>query len=72
MRKEQFETELRKSLDSAFFRVTVLSETESTNTYLKQEAEKGAPEGTTVIALSQSGGRGRQAEVFSLRRVDFI
>lgn len=64
MRKEQFETELRKSLDSAFFRVTVLSETESTNTYLKREAEKGAPEGTIVIALSQSGGRGRRGRSF--------
>lgn len=38
--------------------------TQSTNTDLRRMAEEGAPEGTTLIALSQSGGRGRRGRCF--------
>ena len=37
----------------------------STNTVAKQRAEEGAPEGTLIVANSQSAGRGRQGRSFS-------
>ena len=36
----------------------------STNTYLKQLAKEGAPEGTAVIADTQTAGRGRLGRTF--------
>ncbi len=45
-------------------RVLCLSETESTNTYLR-EISKSAPHGQAVIAKSQRGGRGRQGRTFA-------
>lgn len=36
----------------------------STNTYLKEVARKGAPEGTVVIARNQTDGRGRLGRIF--------
>ena len=36
----------------------------STNDVLKRMAAKGAPEGTSLIAGSQSGGRGRMGRSF--------
>ena len=62
--KEQLEKELLARLGNGFFRVTVLPEIHSTNTYLKEQAENGAPEGSVVIALSQYGGRGRRGRSF--------
>ena len=44
--------------------LTVLSETESTNTILKKMAAEGAAEGTIVIADRQTGGRGRMGRSF--------
>lgn len=38
---------------------------DSTNTYAKQLARDGAPEGTTVIADHQTGGRGRLGRSFT-------
>ncbi len=38
---------------------------DSTNTYAKQLAQQGAPEGTVVIADRQTGGRGRLGRSFS-------
>lgn len=38
---------------------------ESTNTYAKQMAAQGAPQGTVVIAGHQTGGRGRLGRSFS-------
>ena len=38
---------------------------DSTNTYAKQLAASGAPEGTLVIANHQTGGRGRMGRSFS-------
>ncbi len=40
----------------------------STNTVAKQLAEDGAPEGTLVVANSQSAGRGRQGRSFASPR----
>jgi BirA family biotin operon repressor/biotin-[acetyl-CoA-carboxylase] ligase len=40
-------------------RLLCLETTESTNLAARQLAEEGAPEGTTVLADSQSGGKGR-------------
>ncbi len=44
--------------------IIYLGETDSTNAYLKALAHDGAPEGTTVIAKRQSGGRGRLGRSF--------
>lgn len=41
-----------------------LEETDSTNRYVKEEAVKGAKEGTVVIANKQSAGRGRLGRSF--------
>lgn len=45
--------------------VTVLPEADSTNNALRSMAENGAPHGTAVLALRQTGGRGRQGRSFS-------
>ena len=44
--------------------ITVVEETQSTNTALRALAEAGAPEGTVYIAQSQTGGRGRLGRSF--------
>ena len=44
--------------------ITVVEETQSTNTALRALAEAGAPEGTVYIAQSQTGGRGRMGRSF--------
>ena len=44
--------------------ITVVEETQSTNTALRAMAEAGAPEGTVYIAQSQTGGRGRMGRSF--------
>ncbi len=36
----------------------------STNSYLKQLAEQGAPDGTVIVAEEQTGGRGRRGRGF--------
>lgn len=47
-------------LASDGFELTVLEETPSTNAMLAAQARAGAPEGTVIVAESQSAGRGRQ------------
>ena len=42
-----------------------LDSVDSTNTYAKQLAQAGAPEGTVVVANHQTGGRGRLGRSFS-------
>lgn len=42
----------------------ILETTTSTNTVLKEMAQNGAPEGKSVAAKSQSGGRGRMGRSF--------
>lgn len=50
-------------LNSAYA-VTVTEEIPSTNTALKEMALEGAPVGTTLVALRQTGGRGRRGRSF--------
>ena len=45
--------------------ILYLESVDSTNTYAKQLARNGAPEGTVVIAEHQTGGRGRLGRSFS-------
>ncbi len=42
----------------------VIKKASSTNTVISQESKSGAPHGTTLIALSQSAGKGRNGRVF--------
>lgn len=44
--------------------VTVLSVVDSTNTYCKDLARQGAPQGTVVISDCQTGGKGRRGRSF--------
>ncbi len=45
--------------------INVVDSTDSTNSQLQRMAEAGAPHGTVLIALEQTGGRGRQGRSFS-------
>ncbi len=51
-------------LNNARFSVMVVEQTQSTNSDLKALALSGAPEGTTLIAERQTGGRGRRGRTF--------
>ncbi|MBQ8752610.1 MAG: biotin--[Clostridia bacterium] len=44
--------------------LTVVAETVSTNTDLRRMAAAGAPEGATLVAAAQTGGRGRRGRSF--------
>lgn len=44
--------------------ITVLPVVDSTNTYCKDLARKGAPSGTVVISDCQTGGKGRRGRTF--------
>lgn len=46
------------------FAVTVYPQVTSTNTLLREAAENGAPEGTVIVAESQTAGRGRRGHSF--------
>ena len=46
-------------------KIRVLEQVDSTNTYLKALAAQGAPEGTVVAALEQTGGRGTRGRIFA-------
>ena len=52
-------------LHSDRFAVTVIPQTDSTNTDLRQMALQGAKEGATLIANTQTGGRGRRGRSFA-------
>ena len=45
-------------------RLIVLPEVDSTNNYLKTLAANGAPDGTAVLSLKQTAGRGRRGRSF--------
>ena len=47
------------------FNTIKITDTESTNTLLKQMAAEGAEIGTTLVATRQSGGKGRLGRSFS-------
>jgi BirA family biotin operon repressor/biotin-[acetyl-CoA-carboxylase] ligase len=55
---------LAAALEPDGFAVTVLQETESTNAVLADRARAGAPEGTVVVAETQTSGRGRQGRTW--------
>lgn len=63
----QIQSEIRNALPSHPWRdqVFVLDSVDSTNNVLKEMAKNGAPQGTCVMALEQTGGRGRQGKSFS-------
>ena len=44
--------------------LTVYDSIDSTNTALKKQAETGAPQGTVIIARTQTAGRGRMGRSF--------
>ena len=46
------------------YKLTAYNTLTSTNSYLKEDAKKGAPEGHSIIAASQSGGKGRMGRSF--------
>ncbi len=52
-------------LNSNRFAVMVMEQTDSTNTALREMAQYGATEGVTLIADTQSGGRGRRGRTFA-------
>lgn len=60
-------SEIQKNLDGHPWqdKIIWLDTIDSTNTYAKQLAREGAPEGTMVIADHQTGGRGRMGRSFS-------
>ena len=49
-------------------KIIFLDEVDSTNTYLKQQAENGARHGTVCIANAQTGGRGRRGRSFESQK----
>ena len=44
--------------------ISVFESVTSTNTLLKEVAENGAPDGTVIIAESQTAGKGRMGRSF--------
>ncbi|MBE6807802.1 MAG: biotin--[acetyl-CoA-carboxylase] ligase [Ruminococcaceae bacterium] len=52
-------------LNNSRFAVTVVEQTQSTNSDLKALALSGAPEGTTLIVERQTAGRGRRGRTFA-------
>lgn len=60
------EREIRRYLPADFFcpELRCLQEVDSTNSYLKREALKGAPHGTIAVANCQTAGRGRMSRRF--------
>ncbi len=52
---------MNKNID---FKIIYLDRVDSTNTYLKELALKGAEEGTVVVASHQTNGRGRMGRSF--------
>ena len=58
------EEKLNSSFPACGSRISILEEAVSTNTMLKGLAREGAPSGTVLIALRQTGGRGRLGHSF--------
>lgn len=63
----QLQSEIRVFLGNHPWKeqIYVVDSTDSTNSHLKRMAQEGAPHGTCLIALEQTGGRGRQGRSFS-------
>ena len=58
------EQAVRCHLTEDCFRISIFSSLPSTNSYLRDLASQGAPEGTVVIARQQTAGRGRMGRSF--------
>lgn len=58
------EKELNKSINNGSISFKIFDTLESTNKTAKEFAEKGAKEGTVIIAKEQTGGRGRLGRSF--------
>lgn len=56
---------IESRVDDPRIRVAFFESVSSTNTVAKQLADEGAPEGTLVVANSQTAGRGRQGRSFA-------
>ena len=52
-------------LNKEFFNFNILVSTDSTNNEAKKLAEKGLPEGTVILADTQTAGKGRMNRKFS-------
>lgn len=62
---DRFDSEtVRRYLTSSGVSVTVFDEVDSTNRIALELAEKGAPEGTAIVAAAQTAGRGRLGRSF--------
>lgn len=60
--KKQFRVKfMNKKYD---YKIQSFEELPSTNTYLKEQARLGAPEGTVIVAERQTAGRGRSGRSF--------
>ena len=55
---------IREELSVRGLDITLLPTARSTNDLLRRRAEEGAPEGTVVMALTQSAGKGRSGREF--------
>ena len=53
-----------QALADSFWQIRVMDQVSSTNSLLRELALQGAPEGTVLIARSQSAGRGRMGRAF--------
>ena len=58
------EREIRRHLRTSCPHLRCLEEIDSTNSYLKYEALRGAPHGTVAVANFQTAGRGRRSRRF--------
>ena len=62
---DRFDSEtVRRYLTSSGASVTVFDEVDSTNRIALELADGGAPEGTAIVAASQTAGRGRLGRSF--------
>ena len=59
------EREIRRHLRTPCPDLRCLEEIDSTNSYLKYEALRGAPRGTVAVANCQTAGRGRRSRSFA-------
>ncbi|MBR6548064.1 MAG: biotin--[Clostridia bacterium] len=57
-------TTIKQHLNTDFFDLTVVDEIDSTNRVVKQWGKEGKPQGSVLIARSQTAGRGRLGRSF--------
>ncbi|MBQ6818118.1 MAG: biotin--[Clostridia bacterium] len=57
-------TTIKQHLNTDFFDLTLVEQTDSTNRVVKQWGKEGKPQGAVLIARSQTAGRGRLGRSF--------